>query len=131
MSPSPDDSATDSAFNTIEEALTALRSGRLVIVVDDEDRENEGDFIGAAEAMTPEQVNFMTKEGRGLLCTAITPDRAEELNLDLMVESNSSLYSTPFTVSVDYREGTSTGISAADRAKTIRALAHPDASPYD
>jgi len=121
----------ETAFDSIEDAIAAIQDGDLVIVVDDEDRENEGDFIGAAETMTPELVNFMTKQGRGLLCTAITPDRAEELDLDLMVESNSSLYSTPFTVSVDYRQGTSTGISAADRAKTIRALADPEASPYD
>jgi len=123
--------SSHSAFDTIPNAITAVQAGELVIVVDDEDRENEGDFIGAAEAMTPELVNFMTKEGRGLLCTAITPERAEELDLNLMVESNSSLYSTPFTVSVDYRQGTSTGISANDRAKTIRALADPEASPYD
>jgi 3,4-dihydroxy 2-butanone 4-phosphate synthase/GTP cyclohydrolase II len=131
MSPSRTNTSADTPFSSIEDALSALRSGGLVIVVDDEDRENEGDFIGAAEAITPEQVNFMTKEGRGLLCTAITPDRCEALNLDLMVESNSSIYSTPFTVSVDYRKGTSTGISAADRAATIRALADPGASPYD
>ena len=123
--------SSESGFDPIEDALTAIREGGLAIVVDDEDRENEGDFIGAAEATTPELVNFMTKEGRGLLCTAITPERAEELNLDPMVESNSSLYSTPFTVSVDYRQGTSTGISAADRAKTIRALADSEASAYD
>jgi 3,4-dihydroxy 2-butanone 4-phosphate synthase/GTP cyclohydrolase II len=124
-------SPSDEVFDSIEDALTTLRDGGLAIVVDDEDRENEGDFIGPAEAMTPDLVNFMTKEGRGLLCTAITPDRADELDLDLMVDANSSLYSTPFTVSVDYRQGTSTGISAADRATTIRALADPDASPYD
>jgi len=124
-------SSSEEAFDSIEDALATIRDGGLAIVVDDEDRENEGDFIGAAEAMTPDLVNFMTKEGRGLLCTAITPDRADELDLDLMVDANSSLYSTPFTVSVDYRQGTSTGISAADRATTIRALADPDASPYD
>ena len=121
----------ETVFDSIEDALAAIREGELVIVVDDEDRENEGDFIGAAETMTPDLVNFMTKQGRGLLCTAITPERAEELDLNLMVESNSSLYSTPFTVSVDYRQGTSTGISAADRAKTIRALADPEVSAYD
>jgi 3,4-dihydroxy 2-butanone 4-phosphate synthase/GTP cyclohydrolase II len=121
----------EATFDPIEDAIAAVRDGRLVIVVDDEDRENEGDFIGAAEAMTPDLVNFMTKQGRGLLCTSITPERAEALDLDLMVESNSALYSTPFTISVDYKEGTSTGISAADRATTIRALADPDASPYD
>ncbi|WP_103026767.1 3,4-dihydroxy-2-butanone-4-phosphate synthase [Salinibacter altiplanensis] len=133
MSPSshPSSSSSETPFDAIEDALAAIRDGGLAIVVDDEDRENEGDFIGAAEAMTPDLVNFMTKEGRGLLCTAIPPERADELDLDLMVDANSSLYSTPFTVSVDYRQGTSTGISAADRAKTICALADPDASPYD
>ncbi|MFP4228296.1 MAG: 3,4-dihydroxy-2-butanone-4-phosphate synthase [Salinivenus sp.] len=122
---------TDTPFDTIPEAIATVREGGLVIVVDDEDRENEGDFIGAAEAMTPELVNFMTKQGRGLLCTAITPERAEALDLDLMVESNSAAYDTPFTISVDYKQGTTTGISAADRAKTIRALADPDVTPYD
>jgi len=126
-----DSRTVEATFDPIEDAIAAVRDGRLVIVVDDEDRENEGDFIGAAEAMTPDLVNFMTKQGRGLLCTSITPERAEALDLDLMVESNSALYSTPFTISVDYKEGTSTGISAADRATTIRALADPDASPYD
>jgi 3,4-dihydroxy 2-butanone 4-phosphate synthase/GTP cyclohydrolase II len=126
-----DSRAAEATFDPIEDAIAAIRGGELVIVVDDEDRENEGDFIGAAGAMTPELVNFMTKQGRGLLCTAITPGRAEALDLDLMVESNSALYSTPFTVSVDYKEGTSTGISAEDRAKTIRALADPDVSPHD
>ena len=126
-----DSRAKTATFDPIEDAIAAVRNGGLVIVVDDEDRENEGDFIGAAGAMTPELVNFMTKQGRGLLCTAITPERAETLDLDLMVESNSALYSTPFTVSVDYKEGTSTGISAEDRAKTIRALADPAASPHD
>jgi 3,4-dihydroxy 2-butanone 4-phosphate synthase/GTP cyclohydrolase II len=123
--------APESTFDPIEDAIAAVQEGELVIVVDDEDRENEGDFIGAAGAMTPELVNFMTKQGRGLLCTAITPERTEALDLDLMVESNSALYSTPFTVSVDYKEGTSTGISAEDRATTIRALADPDVSPHD
>jgi 3,4-dihydroxy 2-butanone 4-phosphate synthase/GTP cyclohydrolase II len=133
MSPSSHNASPSSEkpFDTIEDALATIRDGGLAIVVDDEDRENEGDFIGAAEAMTADLVNFMTKEGRGLLCTAIPPERTDELDLDLMVDANSSLYSTPFTVSVDYRQGTSTGISAADRAKTIRALADPDASPYD
>lgn len=129
MSDSPP--ATETTFDEIETAIDAIREGGLVIVVDDEDRENEGDFIGAAGAMTPELVNFMTKRGRGLLCTALTPDRTDELDLDLMVESNSALYDTPFTVSVDYKKGTSTGISAADRARTIRALADPTTSPYD
>jgi 3,4-dihydroxy 2-butanone 4-phosphate synthase/GTP cyclohydrolase II len=121
----------DRTFDAIEDAIAALQEGRLAIVVDDEDRENEGDFVGAAEKMTPELVNFMTKRGRGLLCTPVTPDRADELDLDLMVQSNSALYTTPFTVSVDYKQGTTTGISASDRAKTIRALADPGASPHD
>ena len=121
----------EATFDPVEEAIAAVREGGLVIVVDDEDRENEGDFIGAAEAMTPDLINFMTKRGRGLLCTAITPDRADELDLGPMVDSNSAVYNTPFTVSVDYKEDTSTGISAADRAKTIQALADPAASPYD
>ena len=123
--------SVEAPFDPVEDAIAAVRAGELVVVVDDEDRENEGDFIGAAEAMTPELVNFMTKRGRGLLCTAIPPERAEALDLDLMVESNSAAYDTPFTVSVDYKKGTSTGISAADRSKTIQALANPDASPYD
>jgi 3,4-dihydroxy 2-butanone 4-phosphate synthase/GTP cyclohydrolase II len=123
--------SVEATFDSIEDAIAAVREGGLVIVVDDEDRENEGDFIGAAEAMTPDLVNFMTKRGRGLLCTAIPPERAEALDLELMVESNSAAYDTPFTVSVDYKQGTSTGISAGDRAKTIQALADPGVSPYD
>jgi len=123
--------STDAPFDPIEDAISTVREGGLVIAVDDEDRENEGDFIGAAEAMTPELVNFMTKHGRGLLCTAVTPERADALDLDLMVQSSSGLQNTSFTVSVDYKRGTSTGISAADRAKTIRALADPDAEAYD
>ena len=110
-------------FDRIEDALADLRDGRLVIVVDDEDRENEGDFIGAAEAMTPEIVNFMTKYGRGLMCVPLTGERAAALQLPMMEQVNTSLFDTPFTVSVDYNQGTTTGISAADRAKTIRALA--------
>ncbi|MFB6230249.1 MAG: 3,4-dihydroxy-2-butanone-4-phosphate synthase [Salinibacter sp.] len=128
---SDDSPLSEEVFDPIEDALDALQAGELVIVVDDEDRENEGDFIGAAGAITPDLVNFMTKQGRGLLCTALPPERADALDLDPMVESNSAFYDTPFTVSVDYRQGTSTGISAADRAKTIRALADPEASPHD
>ncbi|MEM1270579.1 MAG: 3,4-dihydroxy-2-butanone-4-phosphate synthase, partial [Bacteroidota bacterium] len=89
-------------FSTIEEAIDDIRAGRLVIVVDDEDRENEGDFIGAAEKMTPELVNFMATHGRGLICASITAERAAELKLDLMVADNTALHETPFTVSVDY-----------------------------
>ncbi|HHP7237132.1 3,4-dihydroxy-2-butanone-4-phosphate synthase [Longibacter sp.] len=124
-------SGPEGPFDAIEDAIDAIRRGELVIVVDDADRENEGDFIGAAEAMTPELINFMASRGRGLICTAITPERADELDLDLMVESNSALYHTPFTVSVDYKKDTTTGISASDRAKTIRALADPDVSRFD
>jgi 3,4-dihydroxy 2-butanone 4-phosphate synthase/GTP cyclohydrolase II len=116
-------------FDQIEAALDDLRRGCLVIVVDDEDRENEGDFIGAAETVTPEQVNFMAKYGRGLICAPITRERAVELDLDLMVQTNTALHETAFTVSVDYRFDTTTGISAADRARTIRALADPEARP--
>ena len=121
----------EDGFDSIEAALADIRDGRLIIAVDDEDRENEGDFVGAAEHITPELVNFMTKEGRGLICTPLPPGRASDLDLDLMVESNSALYSTPFTVSVDLKDGTTTGISAADRAKTIQALADPEVSPFD
>ncbi len=118
-------------FDCIEDAIEDIRRGRLVIVVDDEDRENEGDFIGAAELITPELVNFMAREGRGLICVPLTRERTVALELDMMVTSNTALYDTPFTVSVDYNFGTTTGISAADRAKTIRALADPAARPHD
>lgn len=118
-----------SPFSTIEAALDDLRAGRLVIVVDDEDRENEGDFIGAAETITPELVNFMATHGRGLICAPLTVERAAALKLNLMVNQNTALHETPFTVSVDYNIGTTTGISAADRSKTIRALADPAAEP--
>ncbi len=118
-------------FDTIEDALADIRAGRLVIVVDDEDRENEGDFITAAEVVTPELVNFMTKYGRGLMCVPLSRERAAALDLAMMEPVNTSLFDTPFTVSVDYNVGTTTGISAADRAKTIRALADPEAKPTD
>ena len=112
-----------SAFDSIESAVEEIRAGQLVIVVDDEDRENEGDFVGAASKITPELVNFMAREGRGLICAPMVAERATALDLSLMVEENTSLYSTPFTIPVDYCHGTSTGISAADRSTTIRALA--------
>ena len=118
-------------FDTIEDAIADIRAGRLVIVVDDEDRENEGDFIGAAEATTPELVNFMATIGRGLICVPMSVQRTQALELDMMVQRNTGLYNTPFTVSVDYRRNTTTGISASDRAKTIRALADPAAKPDD
>lgn len=125
------DTVDPSAFSSIPEALAAIKDGKLVIVVDDEDRENEGDFIGAADAVTAEQVNFMATHGRGLICTPITRERAEALNLGLMVEDNTAPHDTHFTVSVDYNVGTTTGISAEDRAKTIRALVDPSAKPSD
>lgn len=114
-----------SVFATIPQALEEIRRGRMVIVVDDEDRENEGDLVMAAEAVTPEAVNFMTRFGRGLLCVPMTADRLSHLNLPLMVDENTSRLGTMFTVSVDARDGTTTGISAFDRAVTIKALADP------
>ncbi len=122
----------DIKLNTIEEAVEDLRNGKLIIVVDDEDRENEGDFVAAAEKITPEMVNFMATEGRGLICVPITEERCEELDLDLMVGVNTSLHETPFTVSVDaVGDDVTTGISAHDRAITIRKLADPSTKPNE
>ena len=118
-------------FNTIDEAITDLAAGNIVIVVDDEDRENEGDFIIATRFVTPATINFFTKMGRGIVCAPITAGRAKELELDLMVEANTSLHETPFTVSVDYLHGTSTGVSAADRAATVHALIDPKTKAAD
>jgi 3,4-dihydroxy 2-butanone 4-phosphate synthase/GTP cyclohydrolase II len=118
-------------FTPIEKALEAVRAGRILIVVDDEDRENEGDFIMAADRVTPEAINFMAREGRGLVCVPITRDRAAELRLEPMVPENTALHETAFTVSVDARAGTTTGISASDRAVTIRALVDPHTRPAD
>jgi 3,4-dihydroxy 2-butanone 4-phosphate synthase / GTP cyclohydrolase II len=119
-------------LNTIESAIEDVRNGKLVIVVDDEDRENEGDFIIAARSVTPEVINFMSKEGRGLICVPLTEDRCDELGLSLMVNSNTSLHATPFTVSVDLLgHGCTTGISAQDRSKTIQALIDPATKPED
>lgn len=123
---------SDIQLNTIEEAVEAFRKGELVIVVDDEDRENEGDFITSAELITPEKVNFMTKYGRGLICTPLLEERCDELELELMVGKNTSLHATPFTVSVDLLgNGCTTGISASDRSKTIKALSDPETKPED
>ncbi len=116
-------------INTIEEALDDFRQGKFVIVVDDEDRENEGDFIIAAEKITPEKVNFMLQHGRGVLCCPITEQRCAELDLMHQVANNTSMLGTPFTVTVDKLEGCTTGVSAADRAATIRALADPKSKP--
>ncbi|HVZ55819.1 MAG TPA: bifunctional 3,4-dihydroxy-2-butanone-4-phosphate synthase/GTP cyclohydrolase II [Chitinophagaceae bacterium] len=119
-------------FDTIERAIADIRLGKLVIVVDDEDRENEGDFIVAAEKVTPEVINFMSKYGRGLICMALPEERCEELGLDLMVNNNTALHETAFTVSVDLLgHGCTTGISAHDRAKTVRALIDPATRPED
>jgi 3,4-dihydroxy 2-butanone 4-phosphate synthase/GTP cyclohydrolase II len=119
-------------FNTVEEAIEDIRNGKIVIVVDDEDRENEGDFIYPAELISPKIVNFMATHGRGLICVALTEDRCEELELDLMVGNNTSLHGTAFTVSVDLLgHGCTTGISASDRAKTIKSLINPKTKPAD
>lgn len=112
-------------FNTIKAAIKDFQAGKFLIVVDDENRENEGDFIIAAQKVTPEAVNFLTKEARGLMCVGLTEERARELNLELMVEQNTATHKTAFTVSVDYKHGTTTGISAYDRFATIKALADP------
>ena len=120
---------SDFKLNTIDEALDDFRDGKFLIVVDDEDRENEGDFIIAAEKITPEAVNFMLKNGRGVLCAPITMSRCKELDLAPQVSSNTSLLGTPFTVTIDKVEGCSTGVSTADRAATIKALADPNSKP--
>ncbi|HOS15880.1 MAG TPA: 3,4-dihydroxy-2-butanone-4-phosphate synthase, partial [Bacteroidales bacterium] len=122
----------DIKFNTIEEALEDFKQGNFLIVVDDEDRENEGDFIIAAEKVTPEKINFMMKYGRGVLCAPITIERCKELKLDMQVASNTSLHETPFTITVDLLgRGCTTGVSMFDRANTIRALADSETKPED
>ena len=119
-------------LNTIEEAIEDIKQGKIVIVVDDENRENEGDFIAAAEKVTPEMINFMTQHGRGLLCAPLLEKRCKELGLDMMVENNTVLHHTQFTVSIDLKgEGCTTGISVFDRAKTIKALVKPQTKPED
>ncbi len=118
-------------MNTIEEAIEDLISGKVICVLDDEDRENEGDLIAPSEFCTPEMVNFMSTHGKGLICVAIDSERADSLELEEMVRNNSGLHQTKFTVSVDYLHGTSTGISARDRAATIRSLANSDTKPSD
>lgn len=119
-------------LNTIEEAIEDIRQGKVIIVVDDEDCENEGDFLAAAEKVTPEMINFMATHGRGLICTPLTESRCKQLDLHAMVRNNTDHMETAFTVSVDLKgNGVTTGISAADRAKTIEALMNPDTKPYD
>jgi 3,4-dihydroxy 2-butanone 4-phosphate synthase/GTP cyclohydrolase II len=120
-----------SRFATIEEALEDIRAGRMIVVCDDEDRENEGDLTLAAQFATPEAINFMAKEGRGLICLALTPTRCDELGLDLMAAKNESPFETAFTVSIEAREGVSTGISAADRARTVQVAIDPESAPRD
>ena len=118
-------------LNSIDEAVAQIKAGGFIIVVDDEDRENEGDFIIAAEKITEEKVNFMLREGRGVLCAPITAQRCHELDLNMQVEENTSMLGTPFTVTVDLLEGCTTGVSMHDRAETIKALANPALKPSD
>ena len=124
--------STEIRLDSIEEAIEAIKAGEMIIVVDDEDRENEGDMIGASELTTPEMVNFMAREGRGLICVSLTEERCHELGLEMMVGHNTATHETAFTVSVDLLgNGCTTGISASDRAKTIRALVDPQTKPED
>ncbi|HHC79735.1 MAG TPA: 3,4-dihydroxy-2-butanone-4-phosphate synthase [Flavobacteriia bacterium] len=124
--------STTLQLNTIKEAIDDIKKGKMVIVVDDEDRENEGDFIAAAETVTPEMINFMSLQGRGLICAPITEERSKELGLNMMVQDNTVLHQTQFTVSVDLiGHGCTTGISVHDRAKTIKALVNNDTKPHD
>src|SRR5512133_1214911 len=118
-------------FHTIESVITELQEGRMVIVVDDADRENEGDLIMAGQFVTPEAVNFMARFGRGLICVPTTSERLQQLGIGRMVRQNRETFKTDFQVSVDAAEGVSTGISAADRAETIRIMAEPTAVPED
>ncbi len=124
-------SKTTTPFATIEEAIEEIRQGKMVVVCDDEDRENEGDLTMAAQFATPEAINFMAKEGRGLICLSLTPERCDELGLDLMAAKNESSFETPFTVSIEAREGVTTGISAHDRAHTIQVAIDPESAPRD
>jgi 3,4-dihydroxy 2-butanone 4-phosphate synthase / GTP cyclohydrolase II len=119
------------SFATIEDAIEDIRAGRMVVVCDDADRENEGDLTMAAQFVTPEAINFMAKHGRGLICLALTPARCDELGLDLMAAKNESAFETAFTVSIEARDGVTTGISAADRARTIQVAIDPAAAPRD
>src|SRR5438552_12740219 len=122
---------TDAAFSTVEEAIEDIRAGKMVVVCDAEDRENEGDLTLAAQFATPENINFMAREARGLICLALTAERCDELGLDLMAAKNESAFETAFTISVEAREGVTTGISAHDRARTIQVAIDPNSSPRD
>ena len=126
-----DEAGGHSEFDQIEEAVEEIRKGKIVIVLDDDNRENEGDFICAAQFVDAGAMNFLARYGRGIICAPITAARAKALDLDLMVETNTSVHETPFTISVDYRHGTTTGVSAADRAATVRALADEATQPAD
>src|SRR3954471_10861255 len=121
----------DTRFSTIEEAIEDIRAGKMVVVCDAPERENEGDLTMAAQFATPDAINFMAREGRGLICLALTPERCDELGLDLMAAKNESGFETAFTVSIEARDGVTTGISAADRAHTIALAVDPRASPRD
>lgn len=121
----------DSKFNTIEEAIGKIKRGKMVILCDDEDRENEGDLAMAAEKITPQAINFMAKHGRGLICLSLTPERVEELGLPMMTQNNTSPFGTAFTVSIEAKKGITTGISASDRATTILTAIHPKTRPGD
>lgn len=118
-------------FSSIADAIEDVRQGKMIVIVDDEDRENEGDLMIASDCVTPEAINFMAKFGRGLICLAMTEERTQELGLQMMTGDNQSRFETPFTVSIDARNGISTGISAADRAHTIKVAMDPKARPYD
>lgn len=120
-----------SPFATIEEALEEIKAGRMIVVCDDVERENEGDLVMAAQFVTAEHINFMTKEGRGFICLALTPERCEELGLELMTPKNESVRQTPFTVTIEARHGVTTGVSAHDRAHTIRVAVDPNSGPHD
>jgi 3,4-dihydroxy 2-butanone 4-phosphate synthase/GTP cyclohydrolase II len=122
---------TQVEFSSIEDAVKDVQAGKIIIVIDDEDRENEGDFVVAAEKCTPEIINFMAKKGGGIICVALTQHRTKELALEMMVDSNTSLHDTSFTVSVDYVHGTTSGVSAFDRSATVRALIGKDTKPSD
>ena len=124
-------SVSEAVFSSVEEAIEEIRAGRMVVVCDDEDRENEGDLVMAGQFVTPEAINFMAKEARGLICLALTPERCDQLGLDLMAAKNESPFETAFTVSIEAREGVTTGISAADRARTIQVAIDPATTPRD
>src|SRR3984957_5826755 len=124
-------SKTTTTFATIEEAIEEIRQGKMVVVCDDEGRENEGDLTMAAQFATPEAINFMAKEGRGLICLSLTGRRCDELGLELMAAKNESRFETAFTFSIEAREGITTGISAADRSRTIQVAVDPDSAPRD